>query len=526
MPLDLSVPTERAAPPKDLEIRPKQARAWIESLPLAQSIEAAKKIRANLAAMSRSKIDTDERAQVLEAYRPIVSVVLEELDAVYAKSALPLTAKAREALLLAREISAEIAHGYKIAILDKTAKLIGFGTKKQIPMLVFRAMEYVSAGIRAAYKSYTPLAPGLWKEMHQLYLHADKEGFASEVMDAETKLTIAELYTESILLSLTDPYRLIQGEVDKTIALIRSNRGVATLTPVQPPTNTRAHFLVCCDIDKPPKPVAPGNNDTGGPNWRVLDANALAERLKTRRKALESGNVSATTSRMVTPDALALLSKLVVLWGDPPKRTFRRDPMETSVAICAGLRAICHFVALEPRINPEREAEAIRAGITVPLIAVPDDEVSMGLQVNEWEVVNQSAGGLKVRRSGATNQSIVVGEAVGIKFMGRARWTIGVARWLTSLDDGGLEFGIQFLAPAARTVAVQPTTSAGAQVKLGLMLHESDQSRDSDSLLTPPGTYADLREYEVEEDGNVQLVRATGLVEKTGRFELFQISPS
>jgi hypothetical protein len=200
--------------------------------------------------------------------------------------------------------------------------------------------------------------------------------------------------------------------------------------------------------------------------------------------------------------------------------------METSVAICAGLRAISHFVAQEPGSDAGVEAAVIGKGITIPLITVPDDEVSRGLQVNEWEVVNQSAGGLKVKRIGATNQSIVVGEVVGIKFLGKPRWTIGVVRWLTMLEDGGMEFGIQFLAPAARTVAVTPTITSSGTVKVGLLLNDSELSNDSDSLLTPPATYSDLREYEVEEDGVVVLVRATSLIEKTGRFELFHISPS
>jgi cyclic-di-GMP-binding protein len=47
------------APP--LEIRPKQAKAWLESLPLAESIETAKKIRVNLAGLSRAKIELDDR---------------------------------------------------------------------------------------------------------------------------------------------------------------------------------------------------------------------------------------------------------------------------------------------------------------------------------------------------------------------------------------------------------------------------------------------------------------------------------
>ena len=105
---------------------------------------------------------------------------------------------------------------------------------------------------------------------------------------------------------------------------------------------------------------------------------------------------------------------------------------------------------------------------------VPDDEVSKGMSVSEWDVVNQSAGGLKVRRIGNAAQSITVGEVIGIKFMGKAHWTVGVVRWLTMLEEGGMEFGIQFLAPAARCVAVQPTSTSAGQLRLGLLLAEGD----------------------------------------------------
>jgi cyclic-di-GMP-binding protein len=526
MALELTVPTERAAPPKSLEIRPKHAKAWVESLPLSQSAEAAKQILASLGAMNRSNIGYDDRLQLLETYRPIAGVVLEELDAVYSKSQLPLSAKAKDALLLARSLTAEFAHGYKILILEKTGKMLAFGAKKQLPMLAMRALEYLSDEIRTSYKSYTPVPAGVWKEIHSLYLHAEREGVANDAQGVEPKASIFDAYVEALLIALTDPYRLTQGELDKVIELIRTNRGTVTVAQAKVETRPEAHFLVPADLDKPPKPFQSATDeDAGGTNWRLLDANGIVDRLKTRKQAFETGNVSATSSKGMSPDAMALLAKLITLWGDPPKRAYKRDPMDTNVALCAGIRAITHFVSQEPQVDPGAEAEAIRAGLTIPLISIPEDEVSTGLRVNEWEVVNQSAGGLKVRRIGTTHQPITVGEAIGIKFMGRARWTIGVVRWLTVLDDGGMEFGIQFLAHAARSVAVQPT-SGGAQVRSGLLLAEGEGFEGADSILTPPSTYADLREFEIEDEGAVTCIRATSLIEKTVRFELFHFSSS
>lgn len=526
MALDISVPVERLAPPKDLEVRPKQARAWIEALPLSQSAVAARTIATHLATFNRSKIDFDDRLQLTEIYRPVAHTLLDELDAIYGRSLLPLPPKAREALALARELATGLADAYKILLVEKSGKLLAFGAKKQIPQFAFGAMEHLVAHMRTSYRSYTPIAEGLWREIHALYLHAEREGFLLEPADAGRKMAVFDLYAETLLVSLTDPYRLLPGDVDRVTQTIRGYPRLVTLGQARPSTSPSGHFLVPCDTDKPPKPLLSANDDPGGPHWRLFDANPIVDRIRQLGQAVTAGQVSAATSKSVGPEMLVLFGKLVALWGDPPKRSARRDPMDTSVAICAGLRAITHFLSVDVYSEERKEAQKIAQGITIPLISVPDDEVSRGMNVNEWEVVNQSAGGLKVRRSGSLAQGVTVGEVIGIRSMGKAAWTIGVVRWLTSLDEGGMEFGIQFLAPAAHLVALQPTIASIGQVRAGLLLAEDDDFAAADMVLAPPSTYSDLREYEIEDNGLVSRVRATSLIERTGRFELFHIAPS
>ena len=61
--------------------------------------------------------------------------------------------------------------------------------------------------------------------------------------------------------------------------------------------------------------------------------------------------------------------------------------------------------------------------------------------------------------------------------------------------------------------------------KLGLLV--TDGARDTDeSLLTPPGTYAELAEFELRGEGFRSRVRAGRLVEKNPRFDLFQVLAS
>jgi hypothetical protein len=525
MPLSsLSAPTERAVPPPGLEIRAKQVKALIEGLPMARPLEAGAAVLAHVSALNRVKIDVDERLAILDLYRPVVVMLFDELDAIYGRTTPPLNAKAREALALARSLGSEIAGGYKIVLLEKTGKRLGFGVRKQLPLLVLGTMRNLAAQLMASYKSYSTPPKGVWSELHHLYLFAEAEAIATEPADAQTKETIHDVYTEALLLSLTDPYRLVQGDIERIVAQLRAVKTAPTLARERPATRHSAHFIVPCDTDRPPKPALSASDDTGGPNWRLLDTNPVVEKLRSRKLAIESGNASAATSKAVGPEGLALLGKLITLWGDPPKRAHRRDPMETSVAICVGLKSIAHFVSTLPKSDPA-EAQAIRSGITMPLPVVVDDEASKAHPVHEWNVVNQSRGGIKVSRTAQSLQTVIVGEAVGIKFMSRPRWAVGVVRWLTLTDEGaGMEFGVQFLSPDARRVWVQATPVATPQAKQALLLPEV-QSR-AHALLAPPNTYSDLREFELTEDDEVSAVRATALIEKTARFELFHVSPS
>src|SRR5437763_1785757 len=81
---------------------------------VARAVEAGTKLLLHASAVNRAKVDLDVRLQILDLYRPFAAVLFDELDAVYAKAALPLGPRGREALNLARGLAAEIAAGYKI----------------------------------------------------------------------------------------------------------------------------------------------------------------------------------------------------------------------------------------------------------------------------------------------------------------------------------------------------------------------------------------------------------------------------
>jgi hypothetical protein len=506
-PIALRLP-ERATTPIPVELHPRRVKKALAALDLNVPFESGRVILRQLSGANRAPLEVDARLEVLEACRAAATPPLAELESQYASAPLPLAPGPRSALGLARELLTELALGYRIAAVESAPRM--FASKKSVGTLVLRTMHYTAARLAAAYKSYTPVPTGTWAELHELYLCAEDLGVANAALEGEAEATVAAIYIDAMLLSLTDPYRLGQGESGRVLRLLRSHPGAATLQQSRPATKPGGHFIVPCNSDKPPKPSIGKMDDTGGPDWRLLDANPVVEKLHGRLAAGARGQAALKKN-----DA-ELIARLIRLWGDPPKRSARRDPGKNSVAISMGIDGVGHFVSLEPKVDLARQDEMLKRGITMPVVPLPMDDQSEPIPVFEWDIVNESSGGLRVRRLGRTEQPIAVGEIAGIKMHGKAHWAIGAVRWVTVFEDGGMEFGLQFLAPMARKVIV---SGWGVPSGTGLLL----QDEAGASVITSPNAFSTQREIELDDAGDQKLMKPSDVVEVTHRFELFKV---
>ncbi len=520
MALGLNVPVPSQPLPKDIELNPKKARAWIDTLPLTKTVESARVIVASLTTLNNAKIPAEERVAVLEAYRPILHVLFDELQAIYAYAPLPLQAKQQEAFTLAAELNLQCCIVHKLLLLEKTGKMVLFNAKKTLPPPLYWSMAHLHALMMQCYRVYHPVPANVWREMHMLHQYAEEQGFLGEVVDRDANLTMRDLYSEALLISLADPYRLMNQELDRVLDTLRQNKGQVELRNNAEGLNPQRLFIVAIDSDSAPKVLVQGNRPTAGNILRVVDPTKLVDRLQQRLRA-SAGTTTPGKSR-ATHDLTDLVSRLIRLWGDPPKRQFRRSPTDSSVALCSGIRAICHFTQLSAQEDPEADAQAIRDGDTVPLLRIPDDPVSQSLGIEVWQVLNQSANGLRMHREVGGKVSVTVGEIVGVRFVGGKSWNVGIVRWLTLLEGAALEFGVELVAPSADSIIIEPTIGSAGRQTAALRLHPLLPGAESDTLLTNSETFADLREFELRDGGSSITVRATTLVERTSRFDMFQ----
>lgn len=505
----LRIPAERFDPPPDLLLNAGETLQFLVSLQALPAVEAGYQVLANLATLSRSRLASADRLALLEAYRPAVERLHESLEVEFGVAGLPPTATAREALALCRDLAMELGYGYKILILDSPAAP-GTGS---LPRLVFRAMGALAQLLRSSYLTYTNVPEGTWLELHRLHARAEEAGVADAPVEGAQ--SVRALYTELLLVALTDPYRLNPGEVAHIPGLIRAEPGAAQLARIGPASKPEGHFIVDGDVDRPP--LLAGGNDAGPPGTaqRSLDATALVARLGAQRHALEVELAhAAPASRQQAVARLELLRRLLVCWGNPPRRVDAREASDLQVGICVGLPTLAYLIGLESDPAPSPPPP----GSLDP--GVPAHAVSA------WQVLNRSHGGLRLARpAGPLPHAVAVGEVVGIQFPGRGRWAVGVVRWLRRLENGGTEFGLQYLGNSAISVEIavfddENMGKVGAPLR-SLVL-DGEAAGTEPTLLATAGVFREARGLQIRSRGALYQARTLSLIEQGSGFELFR----
>ena len=163
MALSLSVPTTIRGLPKEVEINPKKAKAWVESLPLTKTMESTRALTETIEALNHAKMPSEDRVALVEIYRPIIAVLLDELEAVYAYSSLPLPPKQKEAFDLGNQLLVQCSYAYKMMVLEKSGKSLFYNAKKNLPLPLYRAMHYLRELMLQSYKTYHPVSTGVWQ---------------------------------------------------------------------------------------------------------------------------------------------------------------------------------------------------------------------------------------------------------------------------------------------------------------------------------------------------------------------------
>ena len=559
---------------------PERVGEWINSLPIANVGETARRVFKALVELNRMELSPATRIKVTELFHRPINHISEGLRKYYYDVTFPLAAKSHKVAVLNRELHAELAIAYKIFIEEilesgSTRKL----DRKLLVIAIHRTLRQLARVLYHSVIVYEPYPKGVWREIHRLYRYAEKSG-AEELPVKETPggssvSSIQDIYLRSLLFAACSPYRLRQPEIAALHQRLPEWSGHLILGKVDQRSRAATLFISKLDSDRPPGHISIQERPFDR-HCRQLDTSGLVSHLRTIAADLAESE-RGDSSFGPAPFSARLLHKLMAVLSSRPERRYVRTRLNFELNTAAGIPAI-H--AMTRQSGPEPSVEEPETGeqelddlewftrsgerplINTPLYGQgpggseptigslddPMDEAALGganeslsLQDSDapvWTLTaerkipdpfncktdNESAGGYCILWHGPGTPPIKVGEVLGIQSTSdRYRFAIGIIRWMRNVPIHGLQVGVEFIARESAPVLAGRVAGNGEEGALKCLLLPGNPAQEiSQTLITPPLPFHSEDRIWIDDGHNRREVELTRLIDSSGAFSRFQ----
>ena len=532
--------TDMKLPPLSDEAAPEfsdsvSAKAWLESVPLANVVAAQHQFTAQIEEFNRFSTRASNRLATLEALREGVHFVEIEQARRFSNRALPM-AEAESAVFNETEnLWEQMRLGYlrclEAVLADEP------GMKEKAGLVCQRVLGYSGLKMFHYHRAYRLVPAREWRELHQAYARAEALGVAEEpvkdYLNRDVNDTSARIaYMRAVLLGMANPNELSQRQLTFVAFLLERWAEKAELH-AEPITDEVDLPQLAIDLASDTCP----ERGAKVAEPRYVDVKRLAKSLRNRIGLLRKGESPAKLALgedCVQPSCEQLLVFLYRQWcqARPPRDPERKRSNET--AQCATEMAAIHYY-ISGRVfrQPDQpgEAKELTAAQRAEMEAFgrlrtsheDDYSVVHGYVVENWKVEDESAQGLRMVRVAANPGSRHThGRLIAVKPGDAKSFNLGQIRWLTQNDAGDIQAGVRLLPGLPAATAVRPTglNVQGAQWVQALSLTAVPALNAPPSLVLPVGWFKPKRviEVHVEGQGGVR-VRLTDNLERGSDYE-------
>lgn len=482
----------------------------------------------------------NQHLEVLEAARETLAFVQGEMSRSYSTHPQPPGRTEDDAFERVVALWKAVARSYaRIADADAHEGTL----EDQRALLAQRRMLYEGLALIECYRAHLELAPGLWHAVHASYDDAVRSGLAqvrvaeplNEVWHAQS---VHETYCATLLVELANPY----GRSERELTWI---------------VRWAQRFAPYCSLDNElegHKPNVYGIDTDGDSGLRPLgfltrtptllrfDGSALATQIQAVlaqfKRGVKPSSLGLGTDCSASASAHLLLS-LYRPWGLASSgRRFPRRRKSGTIDFTGDWLAISYAIKGELFQQPaqERRPRALRDDISlltfgerVPTVdgSTPDSRkrhtqtFDLGLDSEHWELVDQSVGGFKLRRTGE-GARLDHHQLVGIRPPDGEQLLIADLSWLMYRNDGALEIGVNVLPGVPRVVGIRrPAGSSGSREPFhqAFMLPPSLALKSSGSLVLPPGWFKIDSLLEIRDGDTRQTLRLVKLLMRGTNFD-------
>ena len=535
MHLRLSLPPHTDPPGTGVETRPAELERWLKGLPLLNVAESTQLLTRHLRALNRTSLDDKLRLRLMEILRAPILHVSQALIKSYSSLPLPLSDKARQVATQVRELQTEMGFGYKLIAFNSTAVAkLDASARTLVGVAIHRALRYLTDLLFHSYELYTQPPEGTWFEIHQLYRYAELLGitdtsFDDKLNSALPQVSIGHAYKQALLLDFSDPYHLPLRMLAKIYRYLDRWAVAAHLSPGVAELKSHCQFLINLDQDRAGAVNTETAPITTEVRYRLLNTGDLARIIHQQLLLIQSGQQPQADG--LEPDFYAhfaqdMLVRLINAWGVNPKRGFSRSPRtDRQTRTIIGIDAINYFVNGEyfspssNEVGPQPRGSALGPGGTsvkrsMHLTDTPTSSL--------WELTDESAGGYALAKSGATAESVRVGDLLGNRNdSGNGGLEIGIVRWVRTTGIDNIEIGVQRVAPSVQAVAVILPEDNQERYSLALGLPEVRAMKQPATLITQRGLHKVGRILFLDDGFRLRKIKLSTLLELSGSFERF-----
>ncbi len=565
----------------DDTFEPKRFKRLVEELPVGNVGQVTQTLLKLIKQMNAASIPVASRVSNMEQLLEPLLFTLSTLNKGFAREHLPLSPRVVMISELHEELCVLCVQAYKV-ILDQyhNESLAGHLLhKSNRAMALHRVLYFLGQNLLQCYLLYRPAPQHIWHEIHGIHRYAVDQKLSDRAVDNEgenraRQSSVNDMYKRLLLLSLSGPYRLMQGEVQRVYLALMRWAPRAHLFDLGKSNGDAGQYIVDIGADEPPRVRGAERDHQVLKGW-VLETGELAVHLADE---LEASEVPHGVMRpQVTPDKIApdLLARLMLTWGIGSQRVSDRDDTPGELSLVCGLEAIYAFVGgeqipgfstkpgafngvsapektvkkttgvpralLEPDervIDDDPELANIRKWITQSNQSVviepveqeppasspePAEDELVGIELpvpRSCLIYNESVNGYHLGWTGGGDEQITVGELVAVSGQGghdAGLLRLGVIRWMRAEHPDVIDFGVE-LFPGDITPVIFSRKWGRSKLPAywpGLL---QQRPNEDPTIITAPFYSEENEKTWLTVDGEKRKVFLTRVIEATASF--------
>lgn len=343
--------------------KPGDVQRWLAGLPKLNDQLAFEAVLGKLEEANRSRLAPELRLEIAECLIGQVEYQTEALSRRTEHLEFPLSDQERIVCARVQRLLAEQCFSYKRVVLDLAVRQPDDTTLVPLREALLQAVRLLALRILHAFSVYMPAAPGVWGELHRLYHYAERIDVARTRVEHLADQSIGDIYKRIVLLSLANPFHLMQGEVRGAYEkLAKWALACRIRHPEEYPSEAPSAFYAqrfYVDLATDAAPTYGFIGDQSPPvDARVLDIQPVVQIVEGLIRQMTLKGQLPVRERLERD----LLRRLRNAWSGRPQRAAERALQQRDVDIVGGLRASHHAIGGDSAFHPEQDEVALHGG--------------------------------------------------------------------------------------------------------------------------------------------------------------------